>query len=206
MNKKIKYGIICVVGIGILLSMCFVCKKYDEKRQIESMKKEEQQAVEAAKIAEQYVKKYANSLQNSMAIASLTDLKVEYQEVTWGEYQYGELSDDEEADPYDTADYHYYYKLSYVCDSIDQIFAQMTQSGDYSGYIDLMNKVRMARIKVEDEYKTWEPYEEEINGKIIQVDVEGEYSSNDVMLKKQMVSSISLHRMNMVVGFMLMMN
>ena len=39
MNKKIKYGIICVVGIGILLSMCFVCKKYDEKRQIESMKK-----------------------------------------------------------------------------------------------------------------------------------------------------------------------
>lgn len=37
---------------------------------------------------------------------------------------------------------------------------------------------------VEDEYKTWEPYEEEINGKIIQVDVAGEYSSNDVMLKK----------------------
>lgn len=206
MNKKIKYGIICVVGIGILLSMCFVCKKYDEKRQIESMKKEEQQAVEAANIAEQYVKKYANSLQNSMAIAPLTDLKVEYQEVTWGEYQYGELSDDEETDPYDTADYHYYYKLSYVCDSIDQIFAQMTQNGDYSEYIDLMNKVRMARIEVEDEYKTWEPYEEEINGKIIQVDVEGEYSSNDVLLKKQMVSSISLHRMNMVVGFMLMMN
>lgn len=136
MNKKIKYGIICVVGIGILLSMCFVCKKYEEKRQIESMKKEEQQAVEAANIAEQYVKKYANSLQNSMAIAPLTDLKVEYQEVTWGEYQYGELSDDEETDPYDTADYHYYYKLSYVCDSIDQIFAQMTQNGDYSGYID----------------------------------------------------------------------
>lgn len=184
MNKKIKYGIICVVGIGILLSMCFVCKKYEEKRQIESMKKEEQQAVEAANIAEQYVKKYANSLQNSMAIAPLTDLKVEYQEVTWGEYQYGELSDDEETDPYDTADYHYYYKLSYACDSIDQIFAQMTQNGDYSGYIDLMNKVRMARIEVEEEYKTWEPYEEEINGKIIQVDVEGEYSSNDVMLKK----------------------
>lgn len=52
----------------------------------------------------------------------------------------------------------------------DQIFAQMTQSGDYSGYIDLMNKVRMARIEVEDEYKTWEPYEEEINGKIIQTE------------------------------------
>lgn len=170
-KKKIKYGIICVVGIGILLSMCFGCKKYDEKRQIESMKKEEQQAVEAANIAEQYVKKYANSLQNSMAIAPLTDLKVEYQEVTWGEYQYGELSDDEETDPYDTADYHYYYKLSYVCDSIDQIFAQMTQSGDYSGYIDLMNKIRMARIEVEDEYKTWEPYEEEINGKIIQTEI-----------------------------------
>ena len=140
MNKKIKYGIICVVGIGILLSMCFVCKKY------------------------------ANSLQNSMAIAPLTDLKVEYQEVTWGEYQYGELSDDEETDPYDTADYHYYYKLSYVCDSIDQIFAQMTQSEDCSGYIDLMNKVRMARIGMEDEYKTWKPYEEEINGKIIQTE------------------------------------
>ena len=42
----------------------------------------------------------------------------------------------------------------------------------------------MARIEVEDDYKTWKPYEEEINGKIIQVDVEGEYSSNDVMLKK----------------------
>lgn len=60
MNKKIKYGIICVVGIVILLSMCFGCKKYDEKRQMESMKKEEQQAVEAANIAEQYVKKYGN--------------------------------------------------------------------------------------------------------------------------------------------------
>ena len=140
MNKKIKYGIICVVGIGILLSMCFVCKKY------------------------------ANSLQNSMAIVPLTDLKVEYQEVIRGEYQYGELSDDEETDPYDTADYHYYYKLSYVCDSIDQIFAQMTQSEDCSGYIDLMNKVRMARIGMEDEYKTWKPYEEEINGKIIQTE------------------------------------
>ena len=140
MNKKIKYGIICVVGIGILLSMCFVCKKY------------------------------ANSLQNSMAIVPLTDLKVEYQEVIRGEYQYGELSDDEETDPYDTADYHYYYKLSYVCDSIDQIFAQMTQSEDCSGYIDLMNKVRMARIGMEDEYKTWKPYEEKINGKIIQTE------------------------------------
>lgn len=170
MNKKIKYGIICVFGIGIFLFMCFNCKKYEGKRQIENIKKEEQQAVEAAKIAEQYVKKYANSLQNSMAIAPLTDLKVEYQEVTWGEYQYGELSDDEETDPYDTADYHYYYKLSYVCDSIDQIFAQMIQNGDYSGYIDLMNKVLMTRIEVEDEYKTWEPYEEEINGKIIQTE------------------------------------
>lgn len=117
MNKKIKYGIICVFGIGIFLFMCFNCKKYEGKRQIENIKKEEQQAVEAAKIAEQYVKKYANSLQNSMAIAPLTDLKVEYQEVTWGEYQYGELSNDEETDLYDTADY-YYYELSYVCDSI----------------------------------------------------------------------------------------
>ena len=73
MNKKIKYGIICVVGIVILISMCFGCKKHDEKRQIENIKKEEQQADEAANIAEQYVKKYANSLQNSMAIAPLTE-------------------------------------------------------------------------------------------------------------------------------------
>lgn len=65
------------------------------------MKKEEQQVVEAANSAEQYVKKYANSLQNSMAIASLTDLKVEYQEVAWGEYQYGKLSDDGYEDAYD---------------------------------------------------------------------------------------------------------
>lgn len=52
MNKKIKYGIICVFGVGIFLFMCFNCKKYEKKRQIENIKKEEQLETEAAKIVE----------------------------------------------------------------------------------------------------------------------------------------------------------
>lgn len=51
-------------------------------------------------LASQYVKKYVNRLQNSMAVESLTDLKVEYREVTWGNYQYCESGDDEEKDTY----------------------------------------------------------------------------------------------------------
>ena len=60
---------------------------------------------EAAKIAERYVEKYSDSLQKSMAIAPLTDLKVEYQKLTWSEYQYGEsCSNKEETEPYDIAE------------------------------------------------------------------------------------------------------
>ena len=35
-----------------------------------------------------------------MAVESRTDLKVEYREVTWENYQYGESGDDEEKDTY----------------------------------------------------------------------------------------------------------
>lgn len=185
MRKKIIYGCISVLGLVFLFFIGFRYGEYEEKKQIERVKMEEQQDAEAAKIAERYVEKYSDSLQKSMAIAPLTDLKVEYQKLTWSEYQYGEsCSNKEETEPYDIADYHYYYELSYVCDSIDQIFAEMTQGGDYSEYIDLMNKVRMARSEVEDEYETWQTYEEKINGKLIQVDVKGEYSSSNVTLKK----------------------
>ena len=105
MRKKIIYGFISVLGLVFLFFIGFKYGEYEEKKQIERVKMEEQQDAEAAKIAERYVEKYSDSLQKSMAIAPLTDLKVEYQKLTWSEYQYGEsCSNKEETEPYDFAE------------------------------------------------------------------------------------------------------
>lgn len=189
--KKIGYGIMGALGIGVLLVCCLkyiinVAEK-EEAKQIEEMKQEK---ADLLQVSQSRVKKYCFSLENSMAIDPLTDLKVEYRKIPLREYKYGEFARDElgdeeeEKDPYDSADYHYYYEVTYVCDSIDQVYNQMTQDGNYSGFIDLMNQIRMARIKVEDAYEIWDTYETQTHDKKIKIDIKGEYSSDQVTIKK----------------------
>lgn len=92
----------------------------------------EEKAYERAK---EYMKNYRISLQESMQAAGIEDIRVSYEQYNQSTYSsvYNYWDDD--------PDYQYfYYELSYYCDSIDSIFEEATQDGNYDSFIELMER------------------------------------------------------------------
>ena len=92
----------------------------------------EEKAYERAK---EYMENYRISLQESMQAAGIEDIRVSYEQYNQSTYSsvynYGD----------DDPDYQYfYYELSYYCDSIDSIFEEATQDGNYDSFIELMER------------------------------------------------------------------
>ena len=78
---------------------------------------------------------YRLSLQESMQAAGIDDIRVAYEQYNQSTYSsvYNYWDDD--------PDYQYfYYELSYYCDSIDSIFEEATQDGNYDSFIELMER------------------------------------------------------------------
>ena len=92
----------------------------------------EEKAYERAK---EYMENYRISLQESMQAAGIEDIRVSYEQYNQSTYSsvYNYWDDD--------PDYQYfYYELSYYCDSIDSIFEEATQDGNYDSFIELMER------------------------------------------------------------------
>lgn len=92
----------------------------------------EEKAYERAK---EYMENYRISLQESMQAAGIEDIRVSYEQYNQSAYSsvYNYWDDD--------PDYQYfYYELSYYCDSIDSIFEEATQDGNYDSFIELMER------------------------------------------------------------------
>lgn len=86
--------------------------------------------------------------ENEMQEAGISDIKVTYQKCSKNYFadNFG-LDEDEEVD------YYYYYVLDYYSDSIDTIYKQKTQGGDFQPFIDVMNNVRCVEMNRDDGYE-----------------------------------------------------
>ena len=88
----------------------------------------EEKAYERAK---EYMENYRNQPAGKYAAAELRISEVSYEQYNQSTYSsvYNYWDDD--------PDYQYfYYELSYYCDSIDSIFEEATQDGNYDSFID----------------------------------------------------------------------
>lgn len=190
MEKKKKILHIAV-GIIWVLGMVFAMYKlikWEEKNAIERQKQVEQKKKQTAEKAEAYaltfVDEYIEKLQDRMRKEGISDLQAKYKKCSKEEYgKHWSLDDYGYGDKDEDADYVFYYTVEYYSDSIDSIYAEKTQNGDFKPFITLMDNTAFEADVQETSYGDrqvvrWEQ-------KTIVVYIASQNSMDDLTVKKE---------------------
>lgn len=141
-KRKIAVNTGCVCILILLIFGFYKMIRWDttNRKEMEEAKQQkeldEKDAEEKAYVkATEYMKNYQVNLQKSMRAAGIEDIRVSYEQ--YNQRTYSSVYNFWDDDP----DYKYfYYELSYYCDSIDSIFEEATQDGNYDSFIELMER------------------------------------------------------------------
>ena len=186
MEKDKKKKILQVIGLAVLFLNIgvamfklieFDVQKAKERQEQEAIQEKEDKRNSKVK-ADEYIKSYAENLQNEMRDAGIADLRVVYTECS---YEY--FDEYWGTDDYESADYAYYYMLDYYSDSIDAIYAANTAGGDFEPFIELMSNVGLVESNREGWYK--DAIYIEMGDKTIAVYIGDKNLTNDMTVKKE---------------------
>lgn len=190
MEKKKKILQIAIGAIWVLGMVFAMYKliKWEEKDAIERQKRVEQKKKQESEKAEAYaltyVDEYIEELQNRMQEEGIRDLQARYEKCSKEEYEkHWSLDDYGYRNKDKNADYVFYYTVEYYSDSIDSLYAEKTQNGDFKPFITLMDNTAFEGDIEEISYGdrqvvAWE-------NKIIAVYIASQNSMEDITIKKE---------------------